>query len=218
VFAYVKKHIRWLFCHPAACWRVSEEKEVDARMSARLVELLISLRAFFHFWAAARPVEAKNEPTRKICSAWSAWPSAHPDDAPPPPAWRLRRPGIPGGALGSPRRRRGRRRGIGAASGPDERRMPEIWRAVPFGSSACARCWSRRAFYAPRRLRIGTPGAIHFRRASSEQLSLGAAIGAVTFTGSVIAFLKCPVRPEAGAPEHAATGQSLRQHSTGAGR
>ena len=44
------------------------------------------------------------------------------------------------------------------------------------------------AFYAPEAFHIGVPGAI--RVASLVEMSLGAAIGAITFTGSVIAFLK----------------------------
>jgi proton-translocating NAD(P)+ transhydrogenase subunit beta len=44
------------------------------------------------------------------------------------------------------------------------------------------------AFYAPEAFGIGTPGAIH--TASLIEMSLGAAIGAITFSGSVIAFLK----------------------------
>src|SRR5438445_8457643 len=44
------------------------------------------------------------------------------------------------------------------------------------------------ALYAPRPFDIGMPGDIH--KASLVEMSLGAAIGAVTFTGSVIAFLK----------------------------
>ena len=44
------------------------------------------------------------------------------------------------------------------------------------------------AFYAPEAFGIGAPGAI--RVASLVEMSLGAAIGAITFTGSVIAFLK----------------------------
>ena len=44
------------------------------------------------------------------------------------------------------------------------------------------------AFYAPEAFGIGVPGAI--RTASLVEMSLGAAIGAITFTGSVIAFLK----------------------------
>jgi NAD(P) transhydrogenase subunit beta len=44
------------------------------------------------------------------------------------------------------------------------------------------------ALYAPRAFDIGLPGDIH--KASLVEMSIGVAIGAVTFTGSVIAFLK----------------------------
>ncbi len=44
------------------------------------------------------------------------------------------------------------------------------------------------ALYAPQAFGIGVPGAIHGQ--SLVEMSIGAAIGAVTFTGSVIAFLK----------------------------
>src|SRR5438876_7100074 len=44
------------------------------------------------------------------------------------------------------------------------------------------------ALYAPDAFGIGTVGAIH--GASLVEMSLGVAIGAITFTGSVIAFLK----------------------------
>src|ERR1700730_15246391 len=44
------------------------------------------------------------------------------------------------------------------------------------------------AFYAPQAFDIGTPGNIH--GASLVEMSLGVAIGALTFTGSVIAFAK----------------------------
>src|SRR5881394_3003298 len=53
------------------------------------------------------------------------------------------------------------------------------------------------ALYAPRAFDIGVPGDIH--KASLVEMSLGAAIGAVTFTGSVIAFLKLSARMS-GAP------------------
>src|ERR671919_612816 len=44
------------------------------------------------------------------------------------------------------------------------------------------------ALYAPDAFGIGAPGHIHAQ--SLVEMSLGVAIGAVTFTGSVIAFLK----------------------------
>src|SRR6188472_3379434 len=44
------------------------------------------------------------------------------------------------------------------------------------------------AFYAPEAFDIGTPGHTHAQRL--VEMSLGVAIGALTFTGSVIAFLK----------------------------
>ncbi|MGQ4273506.1 NAD(P)(+) transhydrogenase (Re/Si-specific) subunit beta [Terrihabitans sp. B22-R8] len=44
------------------------------------------------------------------------------------------------------------------------------------------------ALYAPEAFGIGLPGAIH--GSSLVEMSLGAAIGAMTFTGSIIAFLK----------------------------
>jgi len=44
------------------------------------------------------------------------------------------------------------------------------------------------ALYTPRAFDIGVPGEIH--KASLVEMSIGVAIGAVTFTGSVIAFLK----------------------------
>jgi NAD(P) transhydrogenase subunit beta len=44
------------------------------------------------------------------------------------------------------------------------------------------------ALYAPAAFNIGVPGAIH--GSSLFEMALGAAIGAITFTGSIIAFLK----------------------------
>jgi H+-translocating NAD(P) transhydrogenase subunit beta len=53
------------------------------------------------------------------------------------------------------------------------------------------------ALYAPQAFGIGVPGGIH--GASLVEMSIGAAIGAVTFTGSVVAFLKLDARMS-GAP------------------
>ncbi len=53
------------------------------------------------------------------------------------------------------------------------------------------------AYYAPEAFGIGTPGAVHGQ--SLIEMSLGAAIGAMTFTGSIIAFLKLDGRMS-GAP------------------
>src|SRR5947209_891883 len=53
------------------------------------------------------------------------------------------------------------------------------------------------ALYAPQAFGIGVPGNIH--GSSLVEMSIGAAIGAVTFTGSVIAFLKLDARMS-GAP------------------
>src|SRR5690348_10117337 len=53
------------------------------------------------------------------------------------------------------------------------------------------------AFYAPEAFDIGTPGNIH--KQSLVEMSLGVAIRALTFTGSVIAFLKLSARMS-GAP------------------
>src|SRR5712692_5301382 len=53
------------------------------------------------------------------------------------------------------------------------------------------------ALYAPRAFDIGSVGDIH--KASLVEMSIGVAIGAITFTGSVIAFLKLSGRMS-GAP------------------
>src|ERR1700726_1333808 len=66
--------------------------------------------------------------------------------------------------------------------------MPELVAAFHSLVGMAAVLVAAGAFYGPSAFDIGAPGAIH--GASLVEMSLGVAIGAVTFTGSVIAFLK----------------------------
>jgi NAD(P) transhydrogenase subunit beta len=66
--------------------------------------------------------------------------------------------------------------------------MPELVAAFHSLVGMAAVLVAAAAFYAPEAFGIGTPGDIH--KASLIEMSLGAAIGAITFSGSVIAFLK----------------------------
>jgi H+-translocating NAD(P) transhydrogenase subunit beta len=66
--------------------------------------------------------------------------------------------------------------------------MPELVAAFHSLVGMAAVLVAAGAFYAPAAFDIGTPGEIH--SASLVEMSLGTAIGAITFTGSVIAFLK----------------------------
>jgi NAD(P) transhydrogenase subunit beta len=75
--------------------------------------------------------------------------------------------------------------------------MPELVAAFHSLVGMAAVLVAAGAFYAPTAFGIGTHGHIH--RASLIEMSIGAAIGAVTFTGSVIAFLKLSGRMS-GAP------------------
>ena len=75
--------------------------------------------------------------------------------------------------------------------------MPELVAAFHSLVGMAAVLVAAGAFYAPAAFDIGVPGDIH--RASLVEMSLGVAIGAVTFTGSVIAFLKLSGRMS-GAP------------------
>src|SRR6201984_2140991 len=75
--------------------------------------------------------------------------------------------------------------------------MPELVAAFPTLAGMAAVLVAAGAFYAPEAFDIGTPGNIH--QQSLVEMSLGVAIGALTFTGSVIAFLKLSARMS-GAP------------------
>jgi NAD(P) transhydrogenase subunit beta len=75
--------------------------------------------------------------------------------------------------------------------------MPELVAAFHSLVGMAAVLVAAGAYYAPTAFDIGTVGHIH--KASLVEMSLGVAIGAVTFTGSVIAFLKLSGRMS-GAP------------------
>src|ERR1700676_3855907 len=75
--------------------------------------------------------------------------------------------------------------------------MPELVAAFHSLVGMAAVLVAAGALYAPSAFGIGAEGAIHGQ--SLIEMSLGAAIGAITFTGSVIAFLKLSGRMS-GAP------------------
>ena len=75
--------------------------------------------------------------------------------------------------------------------------MPELVAAFHSLVGLAAVLVAAAALYAPRAFDIGVPGDIP--RASLVEMSLGVAIGAITFTGSIIAFLKLSARMS-GAP------------------
>ncbi len=75
--------------------------------------------------------------------------------------------------------------------------MPELVAAFHSLVGLAAVLVAAAAFYAPEAFAIGKVGAI--KQASLVEMSLGVAIGAVTFTGSIIAFLKLSGRMS-GAP------------------
>ena len=75
--------------------------------------------------------------------------------------------------------------------------MPQLVAAFHSLVGLAAVCVAAAAFYAPDAFGIATDGVIH--RESRIEMALGVAIGALTFTGSIIAFLKLDGRMS-GAP------------------
>ncbi len=75
--------------------------------------------------------------------------------------------------------------------------MPELVAAFHSLVGLAAVLVAAAAFYAPAAFGIGLPGAI--AKASLVEMSIGVAIGAITFTGSIIAFMKLSGRMS-GAP------------------
>ncbi|MCQ3943203.1 MAG: NAD synthetase, partial [Alphaproteobacteria bacterium] len=75
--------------------------------------------------------------------------------------------------------------------------MPELVAAFHSLVGLAAVLVAAAAFYAPAAFDIGIRGAIH--KSSLVEMALGVAIGAITFTGSIIAFLKLSGRMS-GAP------------------
>ena len=75
--------------------------------------------------------------------------------------------------------------------------MPQLVAAFHSLVGLAAVCVAAAAFYAPDAFGIATDGLIHAQ--SRIEMALGAAIGALTFTGSIIAFLKLDGRMS-GAP------------------
>ena len=75
--------------------------------------------------------------------------------------------------------------------------MPQLVAAFHSLVGLAAVCVAAAAFYAPDAFGIATDGLIH--QQSRIEMALGAAIGALTFTGSIIAFLKLDGRMS-GAP------------------
>src|SRR5690349_8125637 len=71
--------------------------------------------------------------------------------------------------------------------------LPQLVAAFHSLVGLAAVCIATAAYYAPADYGIGMPGAIHAN--SLVEMSLGTAIGAVTFTGSIIAFGKPLVFP-----------------------
>src|SRR6185436_7670941 len=89
--------------------------------------------------------------------------------------------------------------GVGAATAKKVpmTKMPQLVAAFHSLVGLAAVLVAAAALYAPQAMGIGETGAIH--ASSLFEMSLGVAIGAITFSGSIIAFLKLDGRMS-GAP------------------
>src|SRR6185312_5017722 len=170
----------------SACWRCTRRKRSERRMSENLVALLY-LVAGVLFILALRGLSSPDSSRRGnllgmigMTIAVATTLAAHrPAD---PVAWALVAGGIAiGGGIGAVVARR-----VPMTS------MPELVAAFHSLVGMAAVLVAAGAFYAPAAFGIGSEGHIH--QQSLIEMSLGAAIGAITFTGSVIAFLKLSAR------------------------
>ncbi len=186
------QHLRRLPGHPAHAGDVPEEKEVRRRAMNANIAALLYLVAGVLFILALRGLSSPESSRRGnmfgmagMAIAVGTTLAAHPPAG--AGAWILVVAGLGiGGGIGAVIARR-----VPMTS------MPELVAAFHSLVGMAAVLVAAGAFYAPTAFGIGTRGHIH--SASLIEMSLGVAIGAITFTGSVIAFLKLSGRMS-GAP------------------
>src|SRR5258707_53575 len=186
------QHLRRLPGHPAHAGDVPEEEKVKAEdMSAAVAAALCAVAGVLCTGALrgwASPESSGRGNMRGIAGvviAVGTTRAAHPPAG--TGAWILVVAGL---GLGG---------GIGAviARKVPMTSMPELVAAFHALVGMAAVLVAAGAFYAPTAFGIGTEGHIHTQ--SLIEMSIGIAIGAITFTGSVIAFLKLSGRMS-GAP------------------
>jgi NAD(P) transhydrogenase subunit beta len=78
--------------------------------------------------------------------------------------------------------------GAGIARKIEMTALPQLVAAFHSLVGLAAVCVAAAAYYAPTEFHIGDPGAIH--AGSLVEMGLGVAVGAITFTGSIVAFAK----------------------------
>src|SRR6185312_16225352 len=176
----------------SACWRCTRRRKSEARTMNANIAALLYLVAGVLFIQALRGLSSPESSRRGnmlgiagMVIAVGTTMAAHPPAG--AGAWILVVAGLVlGGGIGAVIARR-----VPMTS------MPELVAAFHSLVGMAAVLVAAAAYYAPAAFDIGTRGAIH--KASLVEMSLGVAIGAITFTGSVIAFLKLSGRMS-GAP------------------